>query len=365
MINIILISCLLTSTLILLLYYSVVFSRLNRKQVESEGKTIGVSVVICARNEAENLKNNLPLILEQNHPDFEVIVVDDASWDDSNVVLSEFKKTYPKLQIVSINEEQKRTPGKKMALTLGFKRASKDVFLLTDADCRPKSKEWIKSMTNGPHGGIRLGYGAYKKDKGVVNLLVRFETFSIAIQYLAAALAGLAYMGVGRNLSYSRSLYHESGGFKAHYHLMSGDDDLFVNHNATAKNISISISEQSHTSSESPESFTKWISQKRRHMSVSSAYSMKSKIFLAIYHISQLVFYTSIAGAIVTGVDWKIVLGTYSLKTIIHLLISKSTAQHLKENGLVVLLPILEPVLLLVNVIVGAINQVRRPKAWK
>lgn len=335
------------------------------KAVPTDQRTVPVSVVICARNEYENLAKNLPSILKQEHPDFEVVVVDDASWDGTNELLHEFKVNYPSLQIVSISEDQKRTPGKKMALTLGFKRASKDVFLLTDADCIPKDPKWIQTMTNGFKDGIRLGYGGYKKGKGLLNLLVRYETIMTGILYLSAAKAKMAYMGVGRNLVYSRSLYHDSGGFRNHYHLMSGDDDLFVNHNSTAKNTSVVLVEESHTLSSAPESFPKWIKQKRRHMSVSSAYSPRSKWGLGLYHAAQILFYLSLVGCIVLEIDWRIIASIYSLKTLIHLLISISASRQLKDNDMVVLLPILEPLMLFVNMIVGMINVLSRPKVWK
>src|SRR5690606_33347934 len=108
-----------------------------------------VSVVIAARNEAANLEKNLPRILSQDHPDFEVIVANDCSYDRTEEVLKELQQGNPRLRIVSIPENDKYRHGKKFALTMGIKAASHDTLLFTDADCYPLSPNWIRSMQQG------------------------------------------------------------------------------------------------------------------------------------------------------------------------------------------------------------------------
>ena len=366
LISIIVLALTALGSLSLCYYYLAVFMALGRKQTElkrSEPKP--VSVVICARNERVNLERFLPLILNQEHPDFEVVVVDDASYDGTAEFLSDLATQHPQLNIVTITAEQKRTAGKKMALTLGFKRASKDIFLLTDADCSPASKHWISGMTNGMKDGIVLGYGGYERRKGLLNLLIRFDTYSTAVMFLSAALRGRAYMGVGRNMAYTRGHYYDNGGFKSHYHIMSGDDDLMVNHTADKGNVTIRINEPTHTLSIPKVNWKKWFDQKRRHMYVSKIYTSRSKSFLGIYHFAQLIFYVGLILLAVLGVDWKWLFGIYALKTTIHLLISIPHTQLLKENEMLVLLPFLEPVMLSINVILGLWSRIRRPTAWK
>ncbi len=366
LIPIIAISITLLCVLILSFYYLSIFNKLGSKQDRQiQGTPLPVSVVICARNEAENLRQFLPLILAQEHPDFEVIVVNDASHDSTEELLSSLEAQHAHLKIVRITEEQKRTAGKKLALTLGFKRASKDIFLLTDADCRPNSKHWISSMCDGMKEGMVLGYSGYEKRKGLLNLLIRFDTWTTAVQYLSAGLAGKAYMGVGRNMGYTRSHYYDSGGFKSHYHIMSGDDDLMVNYTSTAKNITVRAQENAHTTSIPKDSWGRWFNQKRRHLSVSKEYTSRSKRFLSIYHFAQLFFYAGLALLILLRYDWKWILSLFLLKTTIHLLISIQHSRLLKEKEMVVLLPLLEPVMLIINITLGLWSRMRKPKAWK
>lgn len=366
LISICALSITLVSVLVLSYYYISIFYKLGSEQERRlQGNPSPVSVVICARNEQENLKKFLPLILEQDHPDFEVVVVNDASYDDTEEVLAEFESKYSRLIVVRITADQKRTAGKKMALTLGFKRASKNVFLLTDADCRPKSKQWIREMSDGMIKGIVLGYSGYEKRKGLINLLIRFDTWCTAVQYLSAALAGKAYMGVGRNMGYTRNHYLENGGFKSHYHIMSGDDDLLVNHTSTAKNVMVRVHENAHTISIPKNGWVKWFDQKRRHISVSTEYTNRSKRFLACYHFAQVFFYAGLVLLVLLRYDWKWVVSLFILKTTIHLLISIRHSRLLKEKEMVVLLPLLEPLMLSINLTLGIWSRIRRPKVWK
>ena len=205
-----------------LFYFLFFFLRLSFKDKNKGiGKILPVSVVIAARNEESNLVEFLPLILEQNYEKFEVIVVNDRSWDESLDVLLAFEQKYNHLRIVDIPDVGKDGFAKKMALTLGIKAAQYDYLLFTDADCKPVSEQWISEMVKGFSKGKRivLGAGGYIKQKGVLNRLIRFDASFIAIQYLSFAKAGLPYMGVGRNLAYPNELYDSVRGFKSHYHL--------------------------------------------------------------------------------------------------------------------------------------------------
>src|ERR1700761_612943 len=133
---------------------------------------IPVSVIISARNEARNLNENLPAILQQNYPDFEVVVVNDCSFDSSDVVLEVLKETYPHLKIVTITEHDRFKTGKKFALTLGIKAAKNEYLLFTDADCQPASVHWITRMAanfSNKKTEIIIGYSPYKRTRNILN----------------------------------------------------------------------------------------------------------------------------------------------------------------------------------------------------
>ena len=228
-------------TLVQLYFFWGIFSRLSffKPSALSTHDEEPVSVIIAARNEQENLVKNLPAILEQEYPDFEVVVVNDCSWDDSQQILEEMQLQYPRLKVSELIEQEKYPTGKKFALTIGIKAAKNDLLLFTDADCMPASNQWLKLMQSRfrPGKEIVLGYSPYVKESGLLNLYIRFETFMTALFYFSFALMRNAFMGVGRNLAYHRETFFRHKGYATHQHILSGDDDLFVNAAAHKGNV--------------------------------------------------------------------------------------------------------------------------------
>lgn len=290
----ILIALFAVAALIQLIYYFVFYLRpaINKSTVHTK-KTPAVSVIICARNEANNLKAFLPSILEQDYSDFEVIVINDCSEDDTEDILESFSKNYPKLKVTTIHKDLSMRHNKKMALFLGIKAASNELLLLTDADCQPESSNWIRSHISAftERTDFVLGYGAYLKKKGLLNKYIRFDTMFIAMQYLGMAKAGIPYMGVGRNLAYKRSVFFNNKGFGPHLNLQSGDDDLFVNALARKQNTIINTSPDSFTRSVPSINWGEFVKQKTRHMSTATHYRSLSKILLLAEPVSRLFFY--------------------------------------------------------------------------
>lgn len=291
-------------TLIQLFYYLFFFSRLVFYKQKSKliSQTHPVSVIICARDEAANLAKNLPGALVQKYnTTHEVIVVNDNSFDESKYLLEELQKTFKQLHVVELKQEAKLIPGKKFPLSIGIKTAKYEILLLTDADCVPVSENWIEKMqaTYNENTEIVLGYGAFHKKKGLLNKIIRWETFHSALQYFSYALAGMPYMGVGRNLSYRKELFFRHKGFTAHNKIPSGDDDLFINMAATNKNVRINIDKDTFTLSEPAKNFGQWAKQKRRHYSTGKYYKPLHKFLLGLYALSHFFFYPLLAATII------------------------------------------------------------------
>ncbi|MBN2747160.1 MAG: glycosyltransferase [Bacteroidales bacterium] len=248
-----------------------------------------VSVVISARNEHRNLIHFLPAILQQDYPDFEVVVVNDQSTDDTEFYLKNLQQSHANLKVVHIKNPINFFKGKKFPLSIGIKSASNELLLLTDADCQPATNQWIKQMTlpyQNEQTRIVLGYGAYKARGGLLNLIIRFETIKTAMQYFSFALAGMPYMGIGRNLSYKKSLFYEQHGFQNHYTIESGDDDLFVNKAAKKSNTQVVITPDSKTISLPKTTITNWIHQKKRHLTAGRHYKSRDILLLSVNDLS-------------------------------------------------------------------------------
>ena len=268
-----------------------------------------LSVVICARNEAENLVAFLPSVLEQDYPLYEVVVVNDCSEDNTDEVLGGMLKRYPHLKVSIIQKDPGFQHTKKLAMLIGIKAAGNDLLVFTDADCRPVTSFWLREVAAAAsyNRDIIIGYGAYMPEKGLLNRYIRYETMFSAIQYFGMAMAGVPYMGVGRNLAYRRSFFFDRGGFGPHNHIMSGDDDLFVNRNATADNCSLMLSHSSFTVSVAEKRFKSWIKQKRRHLTAAAYYKKNDKVRLFMEPFSRVSYYGLLVALLIMLVSWPVV----------------------------------------------------------
>ncbi len=339
-------------------YLSVGLRPVCNKQPQSGDNLPPVSVIICARNEGENLKQFLPKILTQDYPDFEVIVVNDCSEDDTLMILAEMELTYKNLRHTSIEIDRKFSHGKKLAVTVGLKSAKNEHVVLTDADCYPASNQWLTNIMAcyTDNTQIVLGYGGYEPSKGLLNKIIRFDTLTIAMQYMGWAKAGHPYMGVGRNMSYTRSVFFEKNGFQSHYYLMSGDDDLFVNERATKRNTRIATSNESRTLSIPCESFAQWVSQKKRHLSTWTYYRLGTKIILSYELLSRLLFYAVMILAICKFELYIEAAAAYGFRLLIQLIVYKLNMRKFRERGFLFLIPIFDITLPILQLAFNILN---------
>ena len=338
--------CFLAQLFFMLFFYLRLSVHKNNQDKKTQEKT---SLIICARNEKENLEQHLESFLKQDYNDFELIVVNDRSWDNSIEFLNNMALKYPKLKVVDIPDNQTDHFGKKFALTLAIKAAKYPQLLLTDADCRPIADKWIHNMINSfdESTDVILGASTYEKRKGILNKLIRFDTALIAMNYLSFAKAGIPYMGVGRNLAYKKKSYELAKGFKSHYYLASGDDDLLVNQIANKNNTKIVLDEESITISKPKENWKAWIFQKNRHHTTNVHYKFIHKVILLIQYVTNTLFYFGIITLLFLQefmFEASILFGT---KFLLSLIINWKPFKILLCKDLLVLFPIYEFILLI------------------
>jgi glycosyltransferase involved in cell wall biosynthesis len=326
-----------------------------------------VSVIIAAKNEYQNLLENLPSILEQDYPNFEVVVVNDASWDDTPSLLQEFKKRYSNLKIANCPDSDAFFGGKKLAITIGVKAASHDQLVFTDADCKPLNRQWLKSMVSAINGeaSIVLGFSPYARSKGLLNAVIRFDTWYVGMNYLSFALAGIPYMGVGRNMSYRKNDFFKVGGFKTHYHIKSGDDDLFINQVSNKRNTVISVGDSAWVESSPETTWRAYWNQKRRHLTTGWHYKWYHKLLLAIQPASLLIMLLS-AGILILFHTWLyIVLAALIARILIQFFIFSRSSRWLGHGRLIFLAPLLEIINMFLSGFIFIANATSRQTKWK
>jgi biofilm PGA synthesis N-glycosyltransferase PgaC len=326
-----------------------------------------LSVIICARNEATNLQEFLPLVLEQDYPEFEVIVVNDRSWDKTQEVLEAFAEQYVQLKIVNVRDGGKFIAGKKFAVTMGIKAAAHEWLVFTDADCKPASSLWLRSMQQPADGTteILLGYSPYLKRSGLLNSLIRFETFFTAVNYLAFAVKGMPYMGVGRNMAYRKALFFKNKGFAAHMHIPSGDDDLFVNAHATKHNTAIEINPDAFVWSEPKRTWMEYLRQKKRHFGAGKMYKPKHKFILSAQIIIQFLYYALTITALCFKPTQYVALGILLLSILLRCLVYPRLLKRLAYGDLRWWFPLLDILLFIFLVFNGILSIFVKKVQWK
>ena len=287
------------SLLIQLCYHWGMFSRVaffkkkGRPKLDEELEP--VSVVICARNEYDYLAELVPVLLSQDYPDYEIVIVNDCSDDETEEYLKEFTRHETIVKPVQLKQHLNFFNGKKFPLSMGIKSAKNDIIVLTDCNCMPANDQWLRSVVNQYKNNteIVIGYSPYVQKKSFLNRIIRFDALQQGLLYLSAAMSGHPFMGIGKNLSYRKELFFRSKGFISHYTTSVGDDDLFINQTATKKNTEVLIDAENAIYTTPTNSFRFWMHQKSCRYSTVSKYNPKTRAMLSLFYASQFLFYAT------------------------------------------------------------------------
>ena len=324
-----------------------------------------ISLIVAAHNEEDNLRKNLKNWLELDYSEYELIVVLDRCSDDSEEILKTYQAQYPHLRYLSIDKLPENWTGKKWALQKGIETSKNRALAFTDADCQLE-KEYLLNLNAHytQSNEVVLGQGLYIKETTFLNQFIRFETFYTAFQFMGAAKLGIPYMGVGRNLSYSKVFYEKNQGLKEISARVSGDDDLLINKYARPNKTACMIGKGSRSYSTAKKDFRSWISQKLRHLSASPAYSLKSKLFLSAFHLSHTAFYLGLLLFLIFDrtlwLFWASYIGRMSISWLIFLLMKKK----LEDNSQLYLFPVLDLLYFIYNLSLVPIGLIQKRTAW-
>lgn len=360
--------CFLLALVVQLVYHWLVFSKLafHKKKLrpKTDEELEPVSVVVCARDAYEYLTDLVPVLLNQDYPDYEIVIVNDCSDDETEEYLKDLERKEPKIKPVQLRQHLNFFNGKKFPLSMGIKSAKNDLLVLTDVNCMPTNDQWLRSIVNcyGNNTEVVIGYSPYMHKKGLFNQIIRFDAVQYAMLYLSAALRKHPYMGIGKNLSYRKELFYRNKGFTSHYTTSVGDDDLFVNQVARGKNTEVLIDADNAILTTPPRKFKLWMRQKSSRYSTLPQYNTVAKASQAIFVWSQFLFYATFIALICLKPAFAISFGSvfyipiiaflFLLRYISQIIVFHGVCKRLGEKGLLpglvfydLLFAILSPVL--------------------
>lgn len=340
----------------------------NHKPTAPSEETKPLSVVICAKNEAINLEQFIPLVCTQDYPNYEVIVVNDSSSDDTEMALTRLKNKYANLYYTSIRASKQFYQGKKLALTIGIKAANHEHLVFTDADCKPTSDQWLREISAqlSDKKQIIVGHGRFTKKRSLFNLFLRYETFWNTVQYMGFTLRGLPFMAVGRNMAYTKSLFLEKDVFKPFLNMASGDDDLFMRACANKHNTAIQLNYNSQTESVPPRNLGEWFTRKSRHLTTAPKYRFNIKFWLITEALSRQIFWLLTLCSLFFPTFAPITVSLFIVRLVVlHIVLGKA-AKKMGENKLYMATLIFD---LITPIIVGCVWVTNifsaKKKKWK
>jgi cellulose synthase/poly-beta-1,6-N-acetylglucosamine synthase-like glycosyltransferase len=371
---------LLASVLVQLFYAAYFFWPFARRPLEAPADAPGpdnepVSIVVCARNELDNLRRLLPLLLQQDYPaGFEIILIDDRSDDETYLYAQQLAQYHhDRVRVVSVASTPRGFASKKFALILGIKTARHARLLFTDADCVPATNQWLRLMQRGfaqtsehAPADVVVGFSAYAEAPGFLNKLIRYETLLTAAQYLSFAWRGRAYMGVGRNLAYSRHCFSVTKGFASHIRQLSGDDDLLVQ-DAVRHGLRVAVvaDPPAHTLSEPAATWAVWWHQKRRHLSAGRSYRLADRLRVGTFVLANVLYYLATVLLVFSPNNWVPLAVVWALRTLFVSAVYARLSRRLHQPVIVGLLPVLDVVYFFQYLALGISLFLNRTLRWK
>jgi glycosyltransferase involved in cell wall biosynthesis len=318
-----------------------------------------VSVIVAARNEAENIYHLIEALGRQTYSQFEVVVVDDGSIDETMSMLNSLATERTWLRIENVDEPV--FPRKKRALMKGIAAAQNDLLLFTDADCRPGPawlSEHVRLHTANKEPSIVVGHAVFDRSPGLVNTLARYISLLTSFQAGATIGLGVPFMAFGTNLSYRKKTFKSVGGYGDGLQSLSGDDDLFLQRVATygAARILWMDSEKSIMRTTAQKTWRTWLQQKKRHNSAGRFFAPRVKF-------AGLFYWASMMGVVASAAMWSWI--PIVAWCVVHALCIGNAFCFLKGKDLILRLPVLIPLYLVIQGILPVAGFFKPQKYWK
>lgn len=354
-------------TAIQIIYY-LTFSSLffKSKKTNKINTKPPISLLIFVKNSAAYLEKNLTYFLNQDYPEFEILLIDNCSSDDTDEVLEKIKTKHKKVRIINVENNESFWANKKYTYTLAIKAAKYNHLLFSEIIAKPISKNWILEMSNqiSDKKSLVLGYTKHNTSKGFMNLLIRFNDVLDALKAFTFTKFNTPFRASAYNFSFTKDNFFRVNGFIKHIKINYGKDDLFLRDAYFKKNTSFSIDEDSFVEITKEKTFKDWFSAQKRNSFLQNHYKLNHQILLFLYTITKL-------GSLTLGITllffypYKIILCIIGFYFLVKTIVLALATKKFKEPKIIFLFPFLEIILILLQISIFINNLMLKPNHWK
>lgn len=372
MLNTILLVAFLAVVLLQLVYYfyilgSFSFAKNKKKQPVASSK---ISVLCCFKNNLEDAKKLIPLLLNQKNVAFELVLIDNNSTDDDASInyFEQIEKENANVKLVKVENNEAFWGNKKYALTLGIKAASHEKIAFIEPNYEPASENWLTLLNNTitPEKQIVLGYTAIKKKKNnLKNKIIRFENLLYHMQMFGYVQRKKPTFASNTNLAYTKKTYFDNQGFMNHMKIRLGEADLFVNEAGTKTNTTYTIDAEARVIRKNYKKYSTWLNEIRRRNYTTRFYSKFEQLILNVFLLNKILFYTLLTVLLILQTNLILVGSAALLSVLVSGVTIGYATNKLKEKDLLYWFPFLEIIIVFISLKIKFKNAFIQQDYWK
>lgn len=200
---------------------------LKTQDEDKDGQLPPLSLIIPTHDNALELERHLPMLLAQDYPDYQIIIVADKGDSETEDVLKRYGSN-PRIYSTFIPNSSRYMSRTKLAITLGVKAARNEWILLTDIYGEPVGNDWLKAIGRccDKSKNLVMTYSNYAKE---TKPYYRFEQAMTACRLMRKAATGTAYSTNSPVVGFRKSEFMRTNGYQGNLELIKGEYDFLVN----------------------------------------------------------------------------------------------------------------------------------------
>lgn len=266
---------------ILILMFTAGWVRMRIFCPEQVTSSIFVSLVVAVRNEEKNIPFLFEALKKQTFRNFEVIITDDHSTDNTVKIIEKSETNNCRILILPDNET-----GKKAGLKYGISNALGKLIVTTDADCIPGTKwlETIVSFYEKENAEFIIAPVKNKTGNSLLQKLISVDFLALQASGAGASEVQLPFLCNGANLAFTKLLWSKIESESSN--LFTSGDDVFLLHaaikNLPPEKIRFLFSENAIVTTNAPGTITGFFKQRVRWASKTKGYKNNMSVWTSV-----------------------------------------------------------------------------------